>query len=259
MQRGFKITLLFICFVTMLFVTEKVYAFSDKACGIIYADKVIVTIKFDTDGGQKINDLNYCYDCGSNKFKLPTPKRKGYKFDGWYADKNYTKKLNDIFNKDEDGNLVEIIPDELGCNVKKTHTTIYAKWLKEGVILCSSTSEDNITIKFDTDGGEKVEPIVICEGCDDVKISLPIPKKENNIFIGWYLEKDKLNRISDGMIDSYDIYSDMDLKEQDSSDECSNNRYGILYARWMTNEEFLNSIIDLSDNAFHFAKELVNG
>ena len=259
MQRGFKyLFIITICFF-IIFITENIYALSDKACGIILGEKIVVTIKFDTDGAQKINDLNYCYDCGSSSFKLPIPKRKGYKFDGWYADKNYTKKLNNVFNKNDDRNMLEIVPDEFGCNVRKAHTTIYAKWLKEGEVLCSNSTENNITIKFDTDGGEKVEPLVICEDCEDVKVSLPIPTKEKSVFIGWYLEKGKLNKVSDGMIDSYDIYSDMDLKDQESSDNCSNNRYGILYARWMTNDEFLNSVIDLSDNTFHFSHELVNG
>lgn len=258
MKRGFRVLLILFIYVSIFFAFEKVYALTDKACGIILADKVVVTIKFDTDGAQKINDLNYCYDCGSTIFKLPTPIRKGYKFDGWYADKNYTKKINETFNKEEDGKLLEIIPDEFGCNVKKAHTTIYAKWQKEGEIICTGIRENNITINFDTDGGEKLDPIIICEDCEDIKITLPIPKKENNVFIGWYLEKNRVTKLSDGLMDSYDVYSDMDLKEKDNN-ECTNNRYGTLYARWMTNDEFVNSIIDLSDNTFHFSKELING
>lgn len=259
MQKGFKFILLFSFFVSILLITEKVYAFSDKSCGIIFGKKIVVNIKFDTDGAQKINDLYYCYNCGSSKFKLPTPKRKGYKFDGWYTDKNYTKKLNNIFNKDEDGKMIEIIPDELGCNVTKAHTTIYAKWQKDGEVICTGINESDITIKFDTDGGEKVDPIKICENCDDIKITLPTPVKENNVFIGWYLEKNKLNKLPEGLVDSYDIYNDMDLIEENSNDNCSNNKYGKLYARWMTKEEFINSIIDLSDNTFHFASDLLNG
>lgn len=258
MQRGFKYLLFFSLLIFIFCITKNVYALSDKACGIIFDDKIIVTINFDTDGAEKINDLNYCYNCGSNKFKLPTLKRKGYTFDGWYADKNYTKKLNNIFDKNEDGNLIDIIPDEFGCNVKRTHTIFYAKWIKDGEFLCSDSSENNITIKFDTNGGNKLDSIIICENCDDVKITLPVPKKENNVFIGWYLEKGKLNKVSGEMVDSYDIYSNMDLKEMKSKDSCSNNRYGTLYARWQTNEEFINSIIDLSDNEFDFAKKLVN-
>lgn len=263
MQRGFKclfvVALLFACF----FISDRVNALSDDACGIIFSDKVVVTIKFETDGGRKVNDLNYCYDCGSSSFKLPTTSKEGYTFDGWYIDKGLTKKLDGIFIKDAYNSLIEFIPDEIGCDVKKVHTTLYAKWIKNGdtkenKITCDENKESVITINFETDGGKKIDALKICENCGDVRITLPEPKRENYIFLGWYLESEKLTKLPSGLINSSDVYIDMNLEEDDANDSCSTSQHGTLYARWVTQEEFIYLVTDIVDNNFYFISDLFN-
>lgn len=84
------------------------------------------------------------------------PTKEGYTFVGWY----YNGKPFDFTTKiTEDIELV-------------------AKWVKENAILYS--------VKFNTDGGEKIESIQVEKNTAIGK--LPIPSRNNYNFIGWYLD-----------------------------------------------------------------------
>ena len=70
-------------------------------------------ISFNTMGGTPINNIIYNYGINTLTNKLPTPTKNGYNFKGWYLEKEYVTKINDIpypnFSNDE-------------------IVTLYAKW-----------------------------------------------------------------------------------------------------------------------------------
>ena len=85
---------------------------------------------FDTNGGNKISDKDYKYS--GNKEDLPIPTKEGYKFLGWYSDKNLTNQVKMVNNKLEGANFTK--------ECYKT-TTIYAKWEKEITYNCPDNSK----------------------------------------------------------------------------------------------------------------------
>ncbi len=253
MKRGIRLLIIISLIMTSFICTKNVYAL-DNFCGIELADKVIVNINFEVNGGDEINSLNYCMDCGISKFKLPEPKRRGYIFEGWYADRNFKIRISDTFNKETDAKKLLIVPDSIGCDVNKVHTTLYAKWSSDN---SCETQTGNITVNFETNGADKIDPIYICESCDSKKLSLPVPKKENYIFLGWYLEDSLLTKLPNEMIDSNELYSRMKL-EYDNNDKCSFDRHTTLYARWVDNEELIRLIKDSIDNNLYYLSDIIS-
>ncbi len=110
------------------------------------------TITFDSNGGTNIEDIVVSND---EIVKLPEPpKKEGYKFVGW------TNKNGQVVTK--------------GTKVKKD-LTLKAEWI--------SNDAKQLTVQFDTDGGNIIDNILIEDG---KVILLPIPPiKEGYTFIGW--------------------------------------------------------------------------
>ena len=84
---------------------------------IIYFFSVLLTgggsffwdLKFDTNGGSKIDTVTE-WEYSTIDLDEYVPKKEGYKFASWYADKDLTKKIDEVYlTKD---------------------TTVYAKWEK---------------------------------------------------------------------------------------------------------------------------------
>ena len=75
----------------------------------VYND--IYTISFDTDGGVALDSIT-TLDQTNGVLNIPTPQRLGYVFDGWYLDRECTRKYTQsyIFTQD---------------------TTLYAKWTEK--------------------------------------------------------------------------------------------------------------------------------
>lgn len=71
-----------------------------------------IEINFETNGGNKLDKINYVYEYGNILIKMPTPQKTGYSFKGWYLDKNFETKL-----------LEMPIPQ-----FKDNSVTLYAKW-----------------------------------------------------------------------------------------------------------------------------------
>ena len=67
------------------------------------------TVSFDSNGGSDVEEITFTEDGHINE--PPTPKKEGYKFVGWYEDKNFTKKFD--FSK-----------------LPTSDITLYAKWEK---------------------------------------------------------------------------------------------------------------------------------
>lgn len=116
------------------------------------------TVKFDKNKG-KLSKKSKKVTFGSKYGKLPTPKRSGYKFLGWYPSKKSETKItkNTIVNK------------------AKKHT-LYAKWGKIS------------KVTFNANGGKvskKSKKITRSKKYG----ALPTPKKSGYVFAGWYTKK----------------------------------------------------------------------
>jgi len=119
---------------------------------LIFGRKGSYTITFDTNGGTEITSV----EVKNNEIvKLPeAPKKDGHKFVGW-------------INKD--GKVIT-----KGTKVTED-ITLKAEWI--------SNDAQTITAKFNTDGGNEIDNIIIEKGHI---ILLPIePIKNGYIFVGW--------------------------------------------------------------------------
>ncbi len=116
-------------------------------------------LSFDTKGGNAIEAIKMSN--GSHRPSLPTPIREGYTFNGWYVDSNLTTKYTDdyVFTGD---------------------TTFYARW-----------TVNRYTVRFDTNGGNSIDPIMFNYGTTIPNGGFPEnPKKEGYDFAGWYTDKE---------------------------------------------------------------------
>ena len=109
------------------------------------------TITFNTDGG---NDIASITIKEKESITLPIAEKEGFIFNGW---------------TDEDG---KILPSEY---VVTKDATLKAVWVSE--------TADTITIKFDTNGGSKIEDIIVVKG---KTLKLPQnPIKKGYKFMYW--------------------------------------------------------------------------
>ena len=112
------------------------------------------TISFDTDGG---NSLESITAKENETITLPIAVKEGYIFNGWI---------------DETGKIIPSI------YVVTKDVTLKATWISE--------TADTITIKFDTNGGSKIEDIIIVKG---ETLKLPQnPTKAGYKFVTWETE-----------------------------------------------------------------------
>lgn len=84
------------------------------------------TLKFDTLGGNEIEDMNICIACSPDSYKdIPIPEKEGFTFDGWYSDKKLTKKIDFTNTKD-----IKAVPkyDKDNCMTGYKNITLYANW-----------------------------------------------------------------------------------------------------------------------------------
>lgn len=118
---------------------------------------IIYTISFDTDGGNKVDNIKVKNGKINN---LPIPEKKGYTFVGWY---NKTEKV------------------EVGDTISKD-ITLKAKWEKQTE---QSGSTKKYTVSFDSAGGSKVNSQTVQQ---NNKVKKPLnPTKDGFIFVEWTL------------------------------------------------------------------------
>lgn len=123
---------------------------------LIFGIKRSYTITFDTNGGTEITSIEVKND---EIVKLPEPpKKEGYKFVGW---------------TNEEGKVIT-----KGTKVTDD-ITLKAEWI--------SSDAKTITAKFNTDGGNEIDDIIIEKG---KIILLPVePIRDGYIFVCWLNEK----------------------------------------------------------------------
>ncbi len=161
---------------------------------------------FNTNGGNTIENMSICSTCGSSEVGKAEalaviPTRKGYTFDGWYADSELTIKVTDW-------SKVNIITekDSNGCPLDTMKVNLYAKWEQASGSTSADDYELNAYLVLVIDEDTKKE-IKICgpDNCSVAnaitenikKINLPIPEKEGYKFEGWYLDDDYKVKVND--------------------------------------------------------------
>jgi len=83
---------------------------------------------FNTNSDQEIETMNICIACNPYTYKdIPKGEKEGYKFEGWYYDKELTKKVEVKNTKD-----ISPIPKKKdGCTIGYKDINIYAKYIEE--------------------------------------------------------------------------------------------------------------------------------
>ena len=120
-------------------------------------NKYSISYKYNggTKIGEKDNPTSYTVN---SEITLAAPGRTGYTFEGWYTDKNYKNRIRKISGRA--GNL-----------------TLYAKW-----------SPKRYQITFQENGGSKINK-KLSVAYDSVFGKLPVSKRKDYTFAGWYTKK----------------------------------------------------------------------
>lgn len=128
-------------------------------------------ITFNANGGSCAEQYIYDYD---NKMydSLPVANKDGYKFIGWYLENNLFSKYHVV---------------------------------SEPIVLIAKYEPIKFKIYLNSNGGE-LENLQIDIKYNE-KVSLPIPKNKDKLFVGWYLN----NKVVD-MEFTYDYLTDIELK-----------------------------------------------
>lgn len=134
----------------------------DTAIGVLIAVILIMilyfavnggyTVSFDSAGGTEVTAQKLKH--GAHIKEPESPLKPGYTLEGWYTGVDLEKKW------DFDVDTVE------------EKTTLTAKWVPA-----------NILVRFDTGGGEEIDPITVTYG--EPYGSLPEPKRTGKTFDGW--------------------------------------------------------------------------
>ena len=99
------------------------------------------TLKFDTDGGTEIEDMNVCIACSPDSYKdIPIPEKEGYTFEGWYTDKEFTN-LVSITNIRDFKPVPKYNKDK--CMIGYEDITIHARWSKIQLRLEEENNNNN--------------------------------------------------------------------------------------------------------------------
>ena len=211
-----------------------------------YAKWVLIEyeITYECNGGDYI-DWRY-YHIETPTFALPTPRRTGYTFAGWYRNSDFT---GDVITDIETGSFGDI--------------HLFAKW-------------DLITyeIIFNANGGTDIPTRTYNVESDG--FSLPEPTKAGYEFVGWYRDADFLTSWVDyvhgGSNGNMELYAKWELIEYGITYECNGGDYidwrsyhietptfalptprrtGYTFAGWYRNSDFTGDVItDIETGSF---------
>ncbi len=119
----------------------------------------VYTVTYNADGGTIPDEGSYTrYTVGAGLPELPTPTKRGYTFDGWYENADYTG-----------SSVTDIAVADYGDK------TYYAKWVA-----------NTYTVTYNTDGGTITDEGAYTGYTEGVGLWLPIPEKPGYTFAGWY-------------------------------------------------------------------------
>ena len=209
----------------------------------LYAGWISDSCPFQATGGSRYNikfvytkepidDLNFLVMLGRvPEETLPIPESENDSFLGWYIDPDFTLQINSL--QDDWNTLNQYAVYKIGENECPSQTgeiNLYAKWKSmECPIKYGGTGT---VFLFETNGGDKIDNISICDTCADAltawdSTNLPNPTKDGYTFEGWYADKDLTIKI--------ESIKDENIKFDEKYDEngCSDgSRYTTLYAKW---------------------------
>lgn len=140
-----------------------------------------ITVKFDGNGGS-VSVRSKKVNRGSKYNTLPNPKRKGYRFEGWYTSKTAGKKKTS-------SSYVETTKNQ----------TLYARWKKI-----------TYTISYELDGGNNSKSNPSAYTIETPKIVLKTPSRTGYTFKGWYSDnkyKKRVKTISKGSTGNKILYA----------------------------------------------------
>ncbi len=121
--------------------------------------KVNYTVKYETNGGTKIEDVNVIN--GKTLTKPNDPTRDGYVFVGWYQDSGFTT------------------PFAFGTYPVTEDTTVYAQWVQKS----GADVEYNVMLDLNYDGIPATDTLATKGG---QLFDLPAPEREGYTFSGWW-------------------------------------------------------------------------
>ena len=177
-------------------------------------------VKFDTTGGNTVENITICVTCTPENVILPVPQKDGYTFDGWYADSRLTKKAEGEVN-----NVKNAVWTKVGCYDQET--TLYAKWQKEDDCPARAGGYSKI-VKFNTNGGNSIESISICTTCAPEETSLPVPQKDGYYFDGWYADAKLTKKVVDDVSNATNVvWTKVGCYDQETT----------LYAKWQKEDD----------------------
>ncbi|MBQ9886151.1 MAG: InlB B-repeat-containing protein, partial [Lachnospiraceae bacterium] len=163
-----KALILFLCF-SLLLLIKKETVYAEKSnninTSILYSAETAqyYTTYFDGNGGS-CSKTSDSYKCGTAYGTLPTPTRSGYKFLGWYFNKNWADK------------------DKVSSTtfVRSATVTLYARW--EQIV-----SEKTYTVTYNANGGNcSVKSQQYTYGPNNRYTALPTATRTGYTFAGWY-------------------------------------------------------------------------
>lgn len=121
-------------------------------CILAFGCKESKKINFVAEGCDEINNVSIK---DLSEFKLPeNPQKEGYKFIGWYLDKDYTKEFKSL------------------DNIEDSEITLYAKFEKEEKYTVTFMDDDKVIEKLTVTKDESVK-------CKELT-------KDKHLFLGWY-------------------------------------------------------------------------
>lgn len=115
------------------------------------------TVSFNSMGGSEVDAQSV--KAGEYAVKPENPIKEGMAFTGWYTSEKYESQW-------------DFAGDAVNSDI-----TLYAKWVAPDKVC---------TVTFETNGGNKVDPMKVEKGC--ALSYLPVPEKEGFVFDGWYKE-----------------------------------------------------------------------
>lgn len=143
-------------------------------------------INFESNGGNECLPLVIK---GKHGIILPQPIRDGYRFDGWFFD---------------DGQWTQQLTTTTYSKKRlKEDVTVYAKWTFVGYV-----------VKFVTNGGSEVEPLII--GIGEKITAPPFTERQDYTFVGWCTDS--------ALSNFYQLGTDI-------------NSSFTLYAKWLSNAD----------------------
>ena len=214
-------------------------------------------VDFDSNGGSELQDLDVCLDCSPETITLPQPEKEGKNFVGWYSDETLeTQVVMDGLNTEVQLSQLRLSVDSLsnGCSSDLASTVLYARYED---IVCDTPDVSYLDINFVADDNTNEVNDVKKDLYDEKYYDLPILKKDEYIFGGWYIDSE-YSRLVSKKINLVNAVKYMNVT-RDFENNCSTDTIStILYAKWIPLDQIENVRILFLANGNIVADKIYN-